>query len=74
MNEWYSGNDALTKTCPSCCAERGYSDTLMLRGIDEFLLEAKKVIGCESVVDDVQIETDDFPVAFPVIRDNFLTS
>ena len=46
----------------------------MLRGIDEFLLEAKKVIGCESVVDDVQIETDDFPVAFPVIRDNFLTS
>ena len=37
----------------------------MLRGIDGFLLEAKKVIDCESVVDDVQIETDDFSVALP---------
>ena len=42
VNEWYSGSDALTKTYPSCRAERGYSETLILRGLDGFLLEAKK--------------------------------
>ena len=34
VNEWYSGSEALTKTCPSCRTERGYSETVIVRGID----------------------------------------
>ena len=31
VNSWYSGEDALTKTCPKCRAERGYNETMVLR-------------------------------------------
>lgn len=44
VNGWYTGTEALTKTCPSCRAERGYSETMILKGIDNFLTEVKKVI------------------------------
>ena len=44
MNEWYSGPDALIKTCPSCRAERGYNETKLLRGFDDFITEVQKVI------------------------------
>ena len=43
VNGWYTGSEALTKTCPSCRTERGYSETMLLRG----LLEVKKVIQTE---------------------------
>lgn len=36
-NKWFSGPDALTKTCPKCRAERGYNETMVLRGLDTFL-------------------------------------
>ena len=32
------------QTCPSCRAERGYSETMLIRGLDSFLLEVKSVI------------------------------
>ena len=44
VNEWYSGPDALTKTCPSCRAERGYNETMLLRGFDEFITEVRKIV------------------------------
>ena len=44
INSWYSGPDALTKTCPFCRAERGYNETMMLRGLDEFLIQIRKVV------------------------------
>ena len=44
MNEWYSGPNALIKTCPSCRAERGYNETMLLTGFDDFLTKVKKVI------------------------------
>ena len=47
VNSWYSGEDALTKTCPSCRAERGYSETMLLRGLDTFLVEAKTIFESE---------------------------
>ena len=47
INGWYTGSEALTKTCPSCRKERGYSETMQLRGLDGFLLEVKKVIQTE---------------------------
>lgn len=29
-NNWYSGPDAMTKTCPLCRAERGFTETMIL--------------------------------------------
>jgi len=52
VNAWYSGPEALTKTCPSCRAERGYSETMILRGLDSFLIEVRKVIQTEDEKDD----------------------
>lgn len=40
VNVWYTGTEALTKTCPSCRIERGYSETMGLNGF----LTVKKVI------------------------------
>ncbi len=51
VNAWYTGPEALTKTCPSCRAERGYSETMILRGQDNFLTEVKKVIQTEDEKD-----------------------
>lgn len=45
VNKWYSGEEALTKTCPACRADRGYNGTMILRGLDQFLIDVKKV--CE---------------------------
>ena len=52
VNTWYTGPEALTKTCPACRAERGYSETMILRGLDGFLVEVKKVIQTEDEKDD----------------------
>ncbi len=48
VNQWYSGDDALTKMCPNCRVERGYSETMLLRGLDAFLIETKEVIQLRS--------------------------
>ena len=37
VNTWFGGDDALQKHCPACHAERGYSETLMMKGLDNFL-------------------------------------
>ena len=47
VNGWYSGTDALTKTCPICRTERGYSETMVLRGIDDFLTGINKIMHPE---------------------------
>ena len=47
INTWYSGLDALVKTCPACRAERGYNETMLLRGLDEFLKQIGRVIQTE---------------------------
>ena len=31
------GKDALIKQCPSCNVERGYTETMVLKGMDDFL-------------------------------------
>ena len=55
VNGWFSGPEALTKTCPACRTERGYSETMVLRGLDNFLVEVKKVIQTEDERDDEEI-------------------
>ena len=52
VNVWYSAPDALTKTCPSCRTERGYSETMRLRGLDAFLSEVKRAIQTDDEKDD----------------------
>ena len=44
VNTWYSGPDMLTKTCPSCRAERGCNETMVLRGLEEFLAQMGKLL------------------------------
>ena len=47
VNSRYSGPEALTKCCPSCCAERGYSETMLLTGLDNILGEVRAVLQAE---------------------------
>jgi len=37
VNQWYFGPEAMTKTCPMCRVERGCNETMLLRGLTEFL-------------------------------------
>ena len=44
INSWFSGQDALTKPCPCCRHDRGYSETMTLRGLDDFLIQARELM------------------------------
>ena len=35
VNTWYTGPDAMLKTCPICWTERGCNETMVLRGLIE---------------------------------------
>ena len=52
INNWFSGSSALTKSCPLCRAERGYSETMLIRGLDDFLEQVKVVVQTEDEQDD----------------------
>ena len=45
VNGWYSGPEALNKTCPRCRAERGYNETMTLLGLDELSIGVKQHLG-----------------------------
>ena len=62
VNLWYSGSEALMKTGPSCHAEGGYCETVVLRGFDEFLVEAKMAIEADNASDR---NSNDLPNALP---------
>ena len=47
INGWFSGEEALTKSCPACSTERGYNETMILRGLDDFLVQVKKCVDEE---------------------------
>ena len=48
MGGSHAGEEALTKSCPACRMERGYNKTIMiLRGLDDFLIQAKKCVDEE---------------------------
>ena len=38
MDQWYSGDQGLRKTCPLCRGDRGFADTSQVLGIDDFLI------------------------------------
>ena len=43
VNTWYSGPDAMTKTCPVCRRERGCNETMLLNGLNEFIEGIRKM-------------------------------
>ena len=43
VNTWYSGPEAMTRTCPMCRAERGCNETMMLRRLTDFMETIKKI-------------------------------
>ena len=43
VNDWFSGPDAMLKTCPLCREPRGRNETMLFRGFDEFV-ESVKVV------------------------------
>ena len=45
VNRWFSGDDALTKVCPFCKSERGYNETMQLKGLDDFMIKMKEVVN-----------------------------
>ena len=44
VNTWYSGPEMLSKTCPSCRAERGCNETMVFSWLDDFLIQMTKVL------------------------------
>ena len=45
VNEWYTGDGSLDKTCPHCREPRGYAQTCQFKGIDEFLTGFTKLMA-----------------------------
>lgn len=55
VNGWFSGPDALSKSCPSCRADRGYNETMLLRGLDDFIVGIKNLIQTSDERDDEEL-------------------
>ena len=55
MNHWYSNDETLTKTCPTCHADRGYNETMLLQGLDEFLIGVWQAIQTEDEHDEEEL-------------------
>ena len=55
VNSWFSGTDALTKNCPTCRTDRGYNETMLLRGLDDFLAQIRSVIQTEEERDEEEL-------------------
>lgn len=47
VNTWFSGSDALTKSCPICRAKRGYNEMMILKGIDDFLHGVRRITSID---------------------------
>ena len=45
INQWYSGDDVLTKSCPNCRATCGYAETMRLHGIDDLFVGLRDLVN-----------------------------
>ena len=43
-NQWYSGDEVLTISCPTCRAIRGYAETVRLHSIDNLLVAFQDLV------------------------------
>ena len=58
-NSWYSGPDAMAKTCPLCRAERGFSETMILNGLHDFLRILSEIYSAEQDDQGDQVQGSD---------------
>ena len=45
VNEWYRGEEGMSKQCPLCRGERGLADSTPILGLDDFLFACKRILG-----------------------------
>ena len=64
VDGWYKGEDLLSKMCPSCRTERGYNETMILRGLDDFLKDIKQMIQNEAERQDEE-DNEELPPVIP---------
>ena len=43
VDTWYSGTKAMTRMCPMCRADRGCNETMVLRGLTNFMDGIRKL-------------------------------
>ena len=43
VDTWYSGPEAMRKTCPMCRAERGCNETMILCGLSDFMEACRRI-------------------------------
>ena len=43
VDTWYSGTETMTRTCPMCRADRGCNETMVLRGLTDFMDGIRKL-------------------------------
>ena len=43
VDQWYKGDQGVEKRCPLCRGERGFADTSIVHGLDDFLVYLGKV-------------------------------
>jgi len=55
---WYRQDDNMARTCPMCRAERAYSDTTTLRGLDDLLKGLGPILGREPPAEQPQQPRD----------------
>ena len=56
VHTWYSGQDILTKTCPLCRTERGFTETMRLNGLDQLLQAVRNALNVEQDGDPSDVE------------------
>ena len=58
VNTWYSGPDAMLKTCPICRTQRGCNETMVLRDLTEFLENIREIHDNNENLARTENETD----------------
>ena len=45
VDQWYGGTEGMSRSCPRCRAERGFTETCRVNGLDEFLQMISKILN-----------------------------
>lgn len=48
IDEWYQGEDRMSKRCPLCQGDRGFADSMILLGIEDFLTAVANLTSSNS--------------------------
>ena len=62
VDQWFGGNDGVTRSCPLCRSERAYADTCILKGLDDLLTGILPLMNGTTVATD-DSDREDLPSA-----------